>query len=102
MIKLKLLANKIRYSVCKMSHSVKAAHLGSSLSCVDILVSVFFSKIFKINLTNINKGDKFILSKGHAAAALYSVLAEKKYFKSKDLKSMEKIIVFMKSIQILK
>ena len=45
----------------------------------------FFSNIFKFNIKNNLKGDKFILSKGHAAAAFYSVLAEKKYFPIKHL-----------------
>lgn len=85
MIKLIKLANKIRYRTCKMSHLSKAAHLGSSLSCIDILVTIFFSNIFKFNIKNNLKGDKFILSKGHAAAAFYSVLAEKKYFPIKHL-----------------
>ena len=42
MNKLINLTKKIRYSVCKMSHHASAAHLGSSLSCVDILVTIFF------------------------------------------------------------
>ena len=49
MNKLINLTKKIRYSVCKMSHHASAAHLGSSLSCVDILVTIFFSGIFKFN-----------------------------------------------------
>ena len=85
MINLRKISNNIKYSVCKMSNMSKAAHLGSSLSCVDILVSVFFSNIFHFNKKNYLKGDKFILSKGHAASALYSILAEKKYFKKKNL-----------------
>ncbi len=70
------IANEIRYQICKMSHEAKAAHLGSSLSCVDILVSIFFGNIFNLSKNNKNK-DKFILSKGHAAAAFYSILAKK-------------------------
>tara|TARA_B100001109_G_scaffold246646_1_gene235587 strand:+ start:20 stop:814 length:795 start_codon:yes stop_codon:yes gene_type:complete len=85
MNKLINLTKKIRYSVCKMSHHASAAHLGSSLSCVDILVTIFFSGIFKFNQKKILLGDKFILSKGHAASALYSVLAHKNYFSKKQL-----------------
>ena len=84
MNKLINLTKKIRYSVCKMSHN-GAAHLGSSLSCVDILVTIFFSGIFKFNQKKILLRDKFILSKGHAASALYSVLAYKNYFSKKQL-----------------
>ena len=86
MIKLLKLAKKLRYSVCVMSNRAKAAHLGSSLSCIDILTTIFFSNLFRFNIKNVSKGDKFILSKGHAAAALYSVLAEKKYFNKNNLK----------------
>jgi transketolase len=45
---------------------VQAGHIGSSLSCLDILVYLYFSRM--------NEEDQFILSKGHAAAALYTVL----------------------------
>lgn len=45
-----------------------AGHIGASLSCLDILIYLFFHKM--------KKEDKFILSKGHAAAALYTVLAK--------------------------
>lgn len=51
---------------------VNAGHVGSSLSCVDILVYVFFSVM--------SKEDKMILSKGHAALSLYVVLAKAGYF----------------------
>jgi len=83
MHKLEVLSKKLRFEVCKMSHRANAAHLGSSLSCIDLLISIFFSNLFKINSKN--KYDKFILSKGHAAAALYSVLSEKKIFSKKKL-----------------
>lgn len=54
---------------------VQAGHIGSSLSCMDILVYLYFSRM--------NDDDKFVLSKGHAAAALYTVL-EKSGIISKD------------------
>lgn len=54
---------------------VQAGHIGSSLSCMDILVYLYFSRM--------SENDKFVLSKGHAAAALYTVL-EKSGTISKD------------------
>jgi transketolase len=45
-----------------------AGHIGSSLSCLDILIFLYFKQL--------NAADKFVLSKGHAAAALYTVLAK--------------------------
>ncbi len=78
MKKFKYLANKLRYNICKMSHTAKAAHLASSLSCIDLLISIYFSNFFRFDYGSKDiKKDKFILSKGHAAAALYSVFVEK-------------------------
>jgi transketolase len=61
---------KIKYdcslTMLNLYKKVQAGHIGSSLSCLDILVYLYFVQM--------NKTDKFILSKGHAAAALYTVL----------------------------
>ena len=78
------ISNKIRFQVCKLSHQANAAHLGSALSCVDILSVIFFSDLFKFDIKK-NSLDKFILSKGHAASALYSCLALKKFISFKQL-----------------
>ena len=78
MKKLQYLSRKLRYKICEMSFRAKAAHLASSLSCIDMLISIYFGNVFKFNNSRTFSRDKFILSKGHAAAALYSVLAEKK------------------------
>ena len=43
--KLKKIANKIRYETIKLVHETKTAHLGSCLSCIDILVATYFSNI---------------------------------------------------------
>jgi len=69
MEKLRKLAKKIRRKVIDLLYKHKAAHLGPCMSCVEILITLYF-KIMKPE-------DKFLLSKGWAAAALYSVLAEK-------------------------
>jgi transketolase len=77
MKELETLARKIRQSSLKMVHRAKASHIGSALSIADIL-SVLYGKILKINAINPvdPERDRFILSKGHACVALYSVLAE--------------------------
>lgn len=67
---MKEIAKKIRRKIVELLYKHQACHLGSCLSCVEILVALYFGKIMK-------KKDKFLLSKGWAAAALYSVLAEK-------------------------
>jgi len=63
------LAKKIRRRVIDLLYKHQACHLGSCMSCIEILVSLYFKAM--------GPADKFILSKGHAAAALYTVLAEK-------------------------
>lgn len=60
-----------------MYQKAKAGHIGSSLSCLDILIYLYFYKM--------KKNDKFILSKGHAAAALYAVLNKKGLITDKEL-----------------
>ena len=72
------LAKKIREDVLKMVHSSRASHIGSNLSIADIL-AVLYSGILNIDpkKPNWTERDRFILSKGHACAAVYAVLAEK-------------------------
>ena len=88
MSKIDLLAKKIRIKVLEMSHFQKTAHLGSSLSCVDI-VSVIYSKFLKISKKNISNSirNRFILSKGHAASTLYAALYYKKLISKKQIDS---------------
>jgi transketolase len=78
---LKLMAAKLRGRVVEMSHAAQAAHLASALSCADILAAAYWHalRIDPANPTDPLR-DRFILSKGHAAAALYTVLAMRGYF----------------------
>ena len=64
-----------------MSHHGRSPHLGSSLSCVDILVAAYFGalRIDPQRAADPDR-DRFILSKGHAAPALYATLAERGFF----------------------
>lgn len=81
-------AKNIRVAVVEMSHTGKAPHLASSLSCVDIL-AVLYWKILLIDPKNpkdLNR-DRLILSKGHAATALYAALAYRGFFPVEDLKN---------------
>lgn len=66
------LARNSRIHVLEMTHSSKASHIGSCLSVIDILAAAF---TYKTNFSEINKV-QILLSKGHAAGALYAVLAE--------------------------
>ena len=72
MKRLKNISKKIRKKIIYLSHKAKTAHLASSLSCVDIMVTIY-EDFLKFNKNKISK-NIFILSKGHAAMALYSIL----------------------------
>jgi transketolase len=89
--KLQTIAKRIKIAVVQMSYDAKSAHLGGSLSCIEILVSLYFY-IMKVNPKNANdpNRDRLIFSKGHDSKALYAVLAEKGYFPKKLLKTHEK------------
>ena len=85
------IAKKLRLDVLEMSYRAKTSHLASSLSCVDIL-AVLYSSILKLNPQNHRcpERDRFILSKGHAATALYAALAWKGIISEEKLKSYAK------------
>lgn len=74
-------ARAIRWRVIQMSHRGKAAHLGSALSCVDILTAAYWGAM-RIDPTRPQdpERDRLILSKGHAACALYATLAQRGFF----------------------
>ncbi|MCY2987496.1 MAG: transketolase [Planctomycetota bacterium] len=75
------LARTIRCEVLRMVHAAKASHVGSCLSIADIL-AVLYARVLSTDAgwANWPDRDRFVLSKGHAAAALYAVLAEQGFF----------------------
>src|SRR5882672_10165770 len=75
------LARTIRGRIVENSHRTQTPHLGSCLSCVDILVAAYFETL-RIDTRKPTGGDRdrFILSKGHGAAALFQVLALRGYY----------------------
>lgn len=70
-------AAKIRADLVKMSNAARAAHLGSALSCADIL-TVLYGSFLSLDKNSFNDPDRnrFILSKGHAASVLYATLSQ--------------------------
>jgi transketolase len=84
----KELVLKIRRHVLTMCHDAHSSHVGSCLSCVDIL-AVLYNDIMSIAPQNpsLDDRDRFIMSKGHASASLYAVLAERGFFPTKDLET---------------
>jgi transketolase len=80
------ITNLLRFKVIKMSHDARSAHLGSALSCLDILASLYFRILnVKPDQPFWDRRDILILSKGHAAMALYAVLAAKGFFPERFL-----------------
>jgi transketolase len=90
--KLKELAARNRIHIIKMLAEAGSGHPGGSLSCIDILTVLFFDKM-KIKPSNPDwkDRDRFVLSKGHAAPALYACLAERGYFPVRSLMSLRKL-----------
>ena len=85
------IAKKIRRDILVMTAEAGEGHYMSSLSCVEILVSLFFSELGH-NIDNLEDPDRdrFVLSKGHAAPALYAIMAESGYFPVEELKTLRK------------
>ena len=87
-IDLATVARHIRAAVVRMSHDGQAPHLGSSLSCVDLLVAAYWGVLTIDPRRPADPDrDRFILSKGHAAPALYATLAHRGFFAIEDLQS---------------
>ncbi|HLI14400.1 MAG TPA: transketolase [Alphaproteobacteria bacterium] len=82
------LARQIRGRIIETSHRTGTPHLGSCLSCVDILVALYFQHL-AIDPTNPRAADRdrFILSKGHAAPALFQILAMRGFYSEAMLAS---------------
>ena len=91
-IRLKKIALNVRMGIIEGVHSAKSGHPGGSLSIADILTYLYFEKM-NIDPKNPSKEDRdrLVLSKGHAAPALYSVLAERGYFSKDELKGLRHI-----------
>ena len=89
---LKLLACKVRMGIIEGVHAAKSGHPGGSLSIADVLTYLYFNKM-NIDPANPDKADRdrFVLSKGHAAPGLYSVLANRGYFDIELLKTLRQI-----------
>lgn len=85
-IQLENICRSVRSDILNMSYKAGIGHIGSALSTVEILTTLYFG-ILNINpkKPNWKDRDRFILSKGHAAASFYSVLARKGFFSQDKL-----------------
>lgn len=91
-IELKKIANEVRKGIVTSVHSAKAGHPGGSLSAADVFTYLYFEEM-NIDPADPKKADRdrFVLSKGHTAPGLYSVLAQRGYFPVEDLKTLRHI-----------
>ena len=91
-LKLKRLANNVRIGVIEGVYNAGCGHPGGSLSIADVLTYLYFEEM-NIDPKNpkLETRDRFVLSKGHTAPGLYSVLAERGYFDKEELKTLRKI-----------
>jgi transketolase len=85
-LELERLARDLRFRTVRTSHLSGTPHLGSCLSCVDLLVYLYWA-VLRISPSSPRDAhrDRFILSKGHAAPVLFQVLAERGFFPVSDL-----------------
>lgn len=89
---LEKIALKARMGIIESIHAAKAGHPGGSLSCVDILTYLYFKQMnVDPNNPDMADRDRFVLSKGHAAPALYAVLAQRGFFDEKELLKLRQI-----------
>ncbi|MBE6787135.1 MAG: transketolase [Ruminococcaceae bacterium] len=91
-LELQKTACKVRMGIIEGVHAAKAGHPGGSLSSADILTYLYFEKM-NIDPQNPKKSDRdrFVLSKGHAAPLLYSVLANRGFFEVEKLTTLRQI-----------
>lgn len=89
---LKKQATLIRKHIIEEVFSASSGHPGGSLSCTDILTALYFNEM-KVDASNPKweDRDRFVLSKGHCAPALYATLAEKGFFPAEDLTGFRNI-----------
>ncbi len=85
-------ALEVRKDIVTAVHSAKSGHPGGSLSVADTLTYLYFHKM-NVDPKNpkMENRDRFVLSKGHTAPALYSVLAEKGFFDKSELVKLRKV-----------
>lgn len=86
------ISKNVRLGILEAVYSAQSGHPGGALSCADILTDLYFNEM-NIDPKNpkMENRDRFVLSKGHASPAIYSVLANRGYFPVEDLKTFRKI-----------
>lgn len=85
-------ARRLRVAIVKTLHKSQSGHTGGSLSAIDMICALYFHKMHHNPQDPKWEGrDRFVLSKGHAAPALYVTLAEAGYFPCEDLMMLRRL-----------
>ena len=89
---LEMTACKVRMGVIEETFQAKSGHPGGSLSVTDLLTYLYFKEMnIDPAQPKMETRDRFVLSKGHTAPALYAVMAQRGYFPEEELKSLRKV-----------
>ena len=96
LLRLSRTANNVRKNIIEGVYNAGCGHPGGSLSIADIITYLYFEEL-RIDPKNPRdpKRDRFVLSKGHTAPALYAVLAERGYFPTEDIKTLRKTTSYL-------
>lgn len=84
-------ARRVREDIVEMLHLAGSGHPGGSLSITDVLVSLYNHISVNPQRPDWENRDRVVLSKGHAAPALYAVLAEHGFFSTREFKRLRKL-----------
>ena len=89
---LKRIAKEVRKDIIEEIYNAKSGHPGGALSIADILTVLYFNQM-NIDTSNPQKEDRdrLVLSKGHASAAIYAILAERGFFNKEELSKFRKL-----------
>ncbi len=90
-LELKRTANNVRLSIIEGVYNAACGHPGGSLSIADIMTYLYFEEM-NVDPADprMENRDRFVLSKGHTAPALYATLAERGFFPKEDIKTLRK------------
>lgn len=89
---LEKIVNNVRMDILEEVYNAKSGHIGGAFSIADILTVLYFNEMnIDAKIPDSPDRDRLVLSKGHASAALYAVLAEKGYIDKEELKTFRNI-----------
>lgn len=99
---LSIIANKVRKNALTGVYNAASGHPGGSLSIADVLTYLYFEEM-NVDPKNpsMENRDRFVLSKGHTAPALYGTLAEKGYFSPEEMKNLRHFGSFLQGHPVL-